>query len=64
MIGHYQNAACVQWIGDEVLVLVGVGDEIVELVEADMGAVSPPIQVNLTECLLSDIAENAASFAY
>ena len=27
-------------------------------------AVSPPIQVNLTECLLSDIAENAACFTY
>jgi hypothetical protein len=23
-----------------------------------------PIEVNLTECLLSDIAENEASFAY
>ena len=28
------------------------------------GAVSPPIQVGLTECVLSDVAENAVSFPY
>ena len=30
----------------------------------DMGGGCAPIQVNLTECVLSDIAENAVSFPY
>ena len=38
--------------------------KLIPLAFPDMEVVSPPIQVGLTECLLSDISENAASFAY
>ena len=38
--------------------------KLIPLAFPDMGAVPPPIQVGLTECLSSDISENAASFAY